>query len=659
MRHWVNGDDEEGRRRSDSSESRESRSNSRSSNSPQPSSSRSRSSNTRPGTSHSRSRSKRHRDRRRRKTRRIVAWSVLGVALLLVAGVAWVGIRGWMAAEALQAAVPLASKIQREFASGQIDQAKTTAGQLVDRAREAQQLTGDPVWRLAEFVPFAGPNLAAVRQAASITDSVASGAVFPLVSNVSEIGVDSFRPVNGSIDLAPLVSARPTVAAARSVLTQAATDARGISTDGTISQVSDAVVQLQSSVYEANGLIQGVDRAVTLVPQMLGVDGPRKYLLLFQNPAELRAGGGITSSLAQIDTQDGSVTMTQQAVGSDFRFDAPVMPLPPETEAIYSNKATRFMQNTTLVPQFELSGQIASTMWADRFGTQVDGAISFDPIGLSYLLDATGPIALQSIDFELTADNAVQFLLHDIYLQVAEPSVQDAIFAEAANAVFNRIAGGDLEPAKLLDSLVKAGGEGRLKIWSAHAEDQSVLADTSLAGGLPQSTSTATGLGVYFNDATAAKMSYYLDSAVDVAVSSCRADGRPSYRIAVTLTNTAPSDAGATLPRYVTGGGAAGVTPGNVSTIVYIYGPTSSDADEPVLITQIDAGKVDAGAFSALDQGHQVAGFPVDLAPGESRTVSVEYVGQSGSPAGVSTLITPTVAPTVYSTEINRGFSGC
>lgn len=33
-----------------------------------------------------------------------------------------------------------------------------------------------------------------------------------------------------------------------------------------------------------------LDRAVTLLPGTLGADGARNTLLLFQNPAELRAG---------------------------------------------------------------------------------------------------------------------------------------------------------------------------------------------------------------------------------------------------------------------------------------------------------------------------------------------------------------------------------
>ncbi|WP_291038576.1 DUF4012 domain-containing protein [Herbiconiux sp.] len=540
-----------------------------------------------------------------------------------------------------------------------MEKAKTTSAELVDHARQAADLTGDPIWRLGEFVPFAGPNLAAVRQAASITDSVASDAIYPLVSNVSDIGVDSFQPVNGAIDLAPLVAAQPTVATARTVLSGAAADARGIETNGTIDLISEAVGKLRDSVIEADRLIQGVDRAVTLIPRMLGADGDRNYLLLLQNPAELRSGGGITSALAQISTTGGSVSLTQQASGSDFRYAAPVLPLPPESLALYGDRAARFVQNTTLVPQFELSGQIAATMWADRFGVQTDGAIAFDPVALSYLLEATGPITLPTTGVELTSENAVQFLLSDVYAQFEEPSVQDAVFAEAAKAVFDRVSSGDLDAGKLVSALAQAGDEGRFKIWSSHPEDQAVLADTTLAGGLPISGPNSTGVGVYLNDGTGAKMDFYLDSAVAVEASACRADGRQTIRIEVTLTSTAPPDAGTVLPAYVTGDGSFGVMPGNVKTIIYIYGPVGEDPDEPVLITDLDPGLDGAETFSGRDQNRLVAGFPVELAPGETRSVAVEFVAQTAASSKISTEITPGVHPTVYSTETRGGFAGC
>ncbi|MCS5496123.1 DUF4012 domain-containing protein [Cnuibacter physcomitrellae] len=566
----------------------------------------------------------------------------------------WVGVRGLMAKDHLEAAIPLAKSTQDQIVDGSTEGASADAQELADHARAAADLTSDPIWRAGELVPWVGPNLRAVRQAAQATDLVASGVVLPLASSVQQIGLSSFQPVDGKIALQPLLDVQQTVSGARQAVGSAADIVDDIDPDDLIPQVSSAVELLRASVDQANGVLIGVDNATQLIPAMLGAEGPRNYLLAFQNPAELRAGGGITSAMALIHTENGDVTLVQQASGADFnKFDPPIVQLPDETRGLFQDKAAQYVQNTTLVPQFELSGEIASTMWTDHFGGSVDGVISFDPVALSYLLEATGPIELSGISEQLDSSNAVEFLLSGVYARYPDPKVQDAAFAEVAKAVFDRVSAGDLDQKKLLDAMMHAGNEQRFKLWSAHPEEQAILAGTSLAGSLPVTTGDSTGVGLYFNDATGAKMDYYLTASTTTTSQSCRADGRPIIRVQTTLTNTAPADAAATLPEYVTGGGVYGVAPGNVSTYVYIYGPDGpADPVNASISLGIDAGIEGGQARTAIDQNHTVAEFKVELAPGESRTVTADFLAQAGDPLDVSLQQTPMVTPSVYTNEI-------
>ncbi|WP_420898141.1 DUF4012 domain-containing protein [Cryobacterium suzukii] len=48
---------------------------------------------------------------------------------------------------------------------------------------------------------------------------------------------------------------------------------------------------------ETSATLEGMNRAATLLPAMLGATEPRNYILLFQNPAELRSTGGIPGAL--------------------------------------------------------------------------------------------------------------------------------------------------------------------------------------------------------------------------------------------------------------------------------------------------------------------------------------------------------------------------
>lgn len=586
--------------------------------------------------------------------------SLAALAVIVVASVAWVGIRAWLAKGELEAAIPLAGTVQSQLASGDTAGAAASAKTLQAHAAEAASLTGDVVWRAMEIVPFAGPNLTAFREAAAVTDSVASDAIWPLANDVAGFGIESFQPVDGRIDLAPITSVQQSVQLASNTLRLAATRAHAIDTTSTLQPITDAVTKLTSSVDDADRLIAGIDNAVQLLPRMLGADGPRNYLLVFQNPAEARAGGGITSALALVSTDAGAVSLSRQESAGNFPvFDPPAVQLSDEIRGLYTDRPAMYVQNTTLIPEFSLSGQIASSMWTSQFGGTVDGVMSFDPVALSYLLAATGPVTLPTGE-DLTSENAVPFLLSDVYAKYPDPAVQDAVFAAAAKAVFDRISSGGMDSKALLSALVTAGNEGRLHLWSSHEEDQQILAGTTLAGGLPAVTEDSTGIGVYFNDATGAKMDYYLDTAVSTAAEVCRADGRPAIRVSVTLTNTLAPDAVGGLPAYVTGDGAFGVTPGNISTLAYVYGPASvGTLTDSTVITALDPGAEGAPSRSSYDGDHIVAVFPVDLAPGESRTVTVDFLAQAGNPLTINPQVTPMINATVYEAVINSGFSGC
>jgi hypothetical protein len=287
------------------------------------------------------------------------------------------------------------------------------------------------------------------------------------------------------------------------------------------------------------------------------------------------------------------------------------------------------------VPDFSVSGALAKEMWARKHGLVVDGVLSIDPVALSYLLAATGPVELPSGDV-LTSENAVQVLLNDVYLRYPEPSEQNQFFSEATAAVFGALVAGDVNPAKLLAGLSRAGEEKRVFLWSAHADDQDVLAKTTLVGPLPVTDSVQTTFGVFLNDGTGSKMDFYQSVDTSVTWDSCALDGRGeatgTARLAVTLTNSAPAG----LPDYITGGGAYGVAPGSARTVGYLYLPEGFELTGAELSNS-------AGFGGGFHQGMQVLSFDALLAPGESVTATVIAASSSSTGARLVAQVTPTV----------------
>jgi hypothetical protein len=294
----------------------------------------------------------------------------------------------------------------------------------------------------------------------------------------------------------------------------------------------------------------------------------------------------------------------------------PVLPLSAAESTLYGEALGTWMHDVNFTPDFTRSGELARAMWAARTGQSVDGVVSIDPVALGYLLTATGPISLDS-GVVLTSDNAVQILLSDVYAMFPGSTEQDAFFAEATGKIFEAMTSGSADGPTLLKALGRAAEENRIHVWSSRDDEQRQLSSTSIAGSVPESSDDHTAFGVYLNDATGAKMDYYLDGAVAIGSAVCRNDLRPNFEVRVSLTSSAPTDAASRLPAYVTGGGAYGVNPGDIRTNVFVYAPSGS---VPYSVT-IDGQEY---AFvQASHDSHSVAGVTVELKPGASSTVSM------------------------------------
>jgi hypothetical protein len=579
------------------------------------------------------------RSRRPWTRRRIITTAAAALALLVVLWIAWIGARALLARAELEQAVPLASSVQRDLLAGDSRGAAAGVAQLREHSSRAVSLTSDPVWAVTEAVPGVGPNLRAFRSVAGVVDHIGGDALQPVVGIAGSLDIGSLTPKDGRIDLDPIIAAQEPVRQADDALDSALDDVTAIDTGSTIAPVTDAVTRLRHTVQSAADTLAVVRHVADLAPAMLGADGDRNYLLMFQNNAEVRSSGGIPGALALVKTGDGAFSLgTQDSARAFPRLTEPALPLDPQTAGLYGTITGRYMQDVTLTPEFPQAAPLAAEMWRLKHRETVDGVISIDPVALSYLLQATGPITLPTGDV-LTSDDAVDLLLHDVYLRYPNPDVQDAVFASVAETVFSKVSSGDVKPAALVQALARAAEERRILIWNSRPDEQATLDGTTFQGSLPADNSESTVFGVFLNDSTGAKMDYFLSLGTTQGMAMCRDDGRPNYRTEVTLRSKAPADA-ASLPYVVTGGGQYGVAPGEFKTRVAVYGPPGTvplsvriDDQETTFQPEVVAGRA-------------VAQVEVTLKPGQEVRISVDTLGDKKTDTPLSIVTTPVIDAT-------------
>lgn len=542
------------------------------------------------------------------------------------------------------------SELKAQVVAVDFVKAEGTLGEIGAHTSNAVRLTSDPIWRTGEVVPFVGSNLSAVRKLAKVTDDIVAEVVEPLVGVASNINPGSLAPKDGGIDPKPFIDAVPAVAQANAGAKEAIRALKAVDTEGTISQVASARNSLTEMLGSIAPLLQTADEIVPLIPPAMGVEAPRRYVVMFQNNAEGRALGGTALSFALVTVDSGRVELTSTVAAGFENFDrygTSVVPIPDGAQDVYPGGAYgTFIPNVTIRPSFVSAAEMTQEMWHRQFGYTVDGIISIDPVALSYILRASAPITLSTGDV-LTSDSLVPFLLNDVYTRfnskdvVADNLKQDAIYGEAVVATFAQLTSGAVDPKTLLASLLQGWNERRVLYWSAHPEEQATLASFGLNGELPVSDAATDRVGVYFQDNVGSKLGYYLQQSVHLAAESCRPDGRQNYRVTAALTNLVDPGQVAGLSPSITGNyKAEKLKPGVQRMISMLYAPPGSQ------IAGITVNGSPVAVEPLHDTDRPVGKVTLVIQPGETVSVSYDVIAAEPGKKALEAQVTPMVRAT-------------
>ncbi|MFS0792843.1 DUF4012 domain-containing protein [Microbacterium sp. 1P10AE] len=569
-----------------------------------------------------------------RRTITVIAWSAFGVvAVALVAVAAAVGVGAFIAQKELRAAVPLVATLQDDFAADDRTQLSASVHELQQHASTARGAVDTWLWQAAEQAPFIGSTLHAVRQTAVAVDDLAEG-VLPVLSDMDP---SLLRPQGGTFDLAALSQLAEPVSTAAAASGAAADALADVDPSGTPGALRGPLTQLSQVVAALHPALTRADQIMPQLPSMMGQDGPQYYLLLVQNNAEARGTGGIPASVVRLRFEGGKMEIADQATSRDFENNraTPILPLDPEVVKLYDDKVGRYSQDITSTPDFALSANLAKEFWAQTYGTPVDGVISIDPVTLSYILDATGPITLATGD-KLTSSDAVQILLSDVYARYPDNADQDAFFASAAVKVFDALSSGDFQPVAFAEALVRAVDENRVMFHSFRPEVEAGFAGSRLLGPLPETDSGGIPtLGVFVNDLTEAKLSYYTWMSAEVQVDRC--SSVPTYTTVVTFVNGLDQATSDGLGRYVDG--ANHFAKGTIGTDLQFYGPTGST----FVGAALDG--VDVSITTGEHLGRPVGRMWIVNPPQFVHTLAVRFQGTPDDGPDAAIVHTPMVNP--------------
>jgi len=583
---------------------------------------------------------------RSRRIRRILL-SFLGIIVLTGVAASWLAYKASRVNADLSAAAALVQQLKKEISSSDTSAAASTVDQMASYTASAKNAAQDPVWTLAAGLPWVGPNLSAVTEVARSADDVTHLGMAPLVRIYDSLDWKELVPKSSGANLTPLRDAAPTVSSAAYAVAASADRLNSIKTESLLPQVAAPLASARDELQQATAALNTAANVAQIAPDMLGADGPKRYLLMIQNNAETRASGGIPGALAELTIDQGKLSLGKQSSATELGTMSPVVAVEAQQQQIFSSRIGKYMQDVNLTPDFPTAAATAKSMWQQKTGESLDGVVSIDPVAFSYLLDATGPIKVTNpqlaalakgkLPVDLTKENIVSTLLSDVYAKIPDPKIQDAYFAGVAQEVFGALSSGSGDAKSLVASLTRGVEEGRVLVWSASPAQQAIIGNYKLGGAISGPNVAPAEFGAYFNDGTGAKMDYYVKRTVQL-VRKCSNDGYEETAVRIVSTNTAPADAASSLPAYVTGGGHYGVAVGTVQTNVVVYGPAQANIESAT----VDGQKTPFAPY--IHANRPVGVVAQQLAPGESKTVDFTF-GKIVQHTEPNVVVTPTVQP--------------
>jgi hypothetical protein len=163
---------------------------------------------------------------------------------------------------------------------------------------------------------------------------------------------------------------------------------------------------LKNSARNWQGTIAGLQDLLLFAKNVLGGDGPRRYLVIFQNSNELRPTGGFMGSFALVDVDKGRVKKMEIPGGGlyDLKSGSQVLVAAPKPLQIFSPAWQ--IWNANWFPDWPTSAQKIIWFYENNYGgSSVDGLISLTQDAVSALLKITGPIEMKDYGKTLTAEN--------------------------------------------------------------------------------------------------------------------------------------------------------------------------------------------------------------------------------------------------------------
>ncbi|MFZ1735508.1 MAG: DUF4012 domain-containing protein [Candidatus Moraniibacteriota bacterium] len=217
---------------------------------------------------------------------------------------------------------------------------------------------------------------------------------------------------------------------------------------------------------------------------ILGGNGPRKFLFLFENNQEMRATGGFIGSYAFLDMNDGRVRkfFVDGIFNPDGQLHTNIVP----PEPIQKISAGWSLHDSNWFPDFPVSAEKAISFYEKTGGPTVDGVIAFTPEILRKFLAITGPIRMEDYGVTVDEDNFLETIQYQVEVAYdREVNKPKQILSDLAPILLERIFGEGAPPGafgKALSAVESGLSEKQMLFYSRNSDMERLIRNVGWSG---------------------------------------------------------------------------------------------------------------------------------------------------------------------------------
>lgn len=220
------------------------------------------------------------------------------------------------------------------------------------------------------------------------------------------------------------------------------------------------------------------------LPELLGVNEKKVYLVLLQNNMELRPTGGFIGSFALASFENGKLINldVKDVYDADGQLVGHVEP--PSPIKNYLGEANWYLRDSNWDPDFPTSSQSAEWFLEKELDIVVDGVIGIDLELARGILSAQGDLYLSDFDQTVTSENLYEVTQNEVEEDFFPGSRKKSVFLTSlARELLNKLVNVESQNFNKISKVVLDNLEGRhIQIYLHEANSQKAISGLGWSG---------------------------------------------------------------------------------------------------------------------------------------------------------------------------------